>query len=167
VTKTRLEAFSDGVFAIAITLLVIEIRPPEVHEGERLAHALWAQWPSYVAYLVSFLTIGVIWLNHHRIFEQVARVDGPLLLLNLNLLLWTQGPGKVAIRPHWSDDPDCGRRHATGSGPGARIQPQTRSGIWYTSRRGGAVGRAHSLRHLLSWAHRRNSLPSPVELIQE
>jgi len=89
VTKTRLEAFSDGVFAIAITLLVIEIRPPEVPEGERLAPALWAQWPSYVAYLVSFLTIGVIWLNHHRIFEQVARVDGPLLLLNLNLLLWT------------------------------------------------------------------------------
>ena len=71
-TKTRLEAFSDGVLAIAITLLVIEIRPPEL-QGERLAHALWAQWPSYVAYLVSFLTIGVIWLNHHRIFEQVAR----------------------------------------------------------------------------------------------
>jgi len=89
VTKTRLEAFSDGVLAIAITLLVIEIHPPEVHEGERLAHALWAQWPSYAGYLVSFLTIGVIWLNHHRIFEQVARVDGPLLLLNLNLLLWT------------------------------------------------------------------------------
>jgi len=63
--------------------------PPEVHEGERLAHALWAQWPNYLAYLMSFLTIGVIWLNHHRIFEQVARVDGPLLLLNLNLLLWT------------------------------------------------------------------------------
>ncbi|HKP99898.1 MAG TPA: TMEM175 family protein [Actinomycetes bacterium] len=88
-TKNRLEAFSDGVFAIAITLLVIEIRPPELHEGDRLAQALWAQWPSYVAYLVSFLTIGVIWLNHHRIFDQVARVDGPLLLLNLNLLLWT------------------------------------------------------------------------------
>jgi uncharacterized membrane protein len=110
VTTSRLEAFSDGVLAIAITLLVIEIRPPEVHEGETLAHALWAQWPSYVAYLVSFLTIGVIWLNHHRVFEQVARVDGPLLLLNLNLLLWTalipfptavvaehlQGPGEAA-----------------------------------------------------------------------
>ena len=88
-TTSRLEAFSDGVLAIAITLLVIDIRPPELHQGERLARALWAQWPSYVAYLVSFLTIGVIWLNHHRIFTQVARVDGPLLLLNLNLLLWT------------------------------------------------------------------------------
>ena len=88
-TKSRLEAFSDGVLAIAITLLVIEIHPPEVGRDETLAHALWQQWPSYVAYLVSFLTIGVIWLNHHRVFTQVIRVDGPLLLLNLNLLLWT------------------------------------------------------------------------------
>jgi uncharacterized membrane protein len=88
VTKSRLEAFSDGVLAIAITLLVIEIRPPELH-GETLARALWEQWPSYVAYVVSFLTIGVIWLNHHRVFTQVVRVDGPLLVLNLNLLLWT------------------------------------------------------------------------------
>jgi uncharacterized membrane protein len=90
VTKTRLEAFSDGVFAIAITLLVIELHAPaELEPGETLAHALWLEWPSYVAYLVSFLTIGVIWLNHHRVFTQVARVDGPLLVLNLNLLLWT------------------------------------------------------------------------------
>ncbi|HEX8132535.1 MAG TPA: TMEM175 family protein [Actinomycetes bacterium] len=88
-TKNRLETFSDGVLAIAITLLVIDIRPPEVHRGERLAHALWMQWPSYVAYLVSFITIGVIWLNHHRVLDQVVRVDGPLLLLNLHLLLWT------------------------------------------------------------------------------
>jgi TMEM175 potassium channel family protein len=89
VTKNRLEAFSDGVFAIAITLLVIELHGPELEPGESLASGLWAQWPSYVAYLVSFLTIGVIWLNHHRVFTQVVRVDGPLLVLNLNLLLWT------------------------------------------------------------------------------
>jgi uncharacterized membrane protein len=89
VTKNRLEAFSDGVIAIAITLLVIEIRPPQLGPGERLWHGLWALWPSYVGYLVSFMTIGVIWLSHHRFFEQVARVDGPLLVLNLNLLLWT------------------------------------------------------------------------------
>jgi uncharacterized membrane protein len=88
-SKVRLEAFSDGVLAIAITLLVIEIRPPEVHEGESLAHALRELWPSYLAYLVSFLTIGVIWLNHHGVFQQIVQVDGPLLVLNLNLLLWT------------------------------------------------------------------------------
>ena len=74
-TTTRLEAFSNGVLAIAITLLVIEIRPPALHQGERLASALWAQWPSYVAYLVSFLTIGVIWLNHHRVFTQPGSTD--------------------------------------------------------------------------------------------
>jgi uncharacterized membrane protein len=88
VTKRRLEAFSDRVLAIAITLLVIELRPPQLRTGERLAYALREQWPSYVAYLVSFVTIGVIWLNHHWILEQVVQVDGPLLVLNLNMLLW-------------------------------------------------------------------------------
>ena len=87
-TKNRLEAFSGGVFAIAITLLVIEIRPPELAEGESLARGLWEQWPSYLGYLLSFLVLGVMWLNHHRIFEPARRVDGAVLVLNLNLLLW-------------------------------------------------------------------------------
>ena len=87
-TKNRLEAFSDGVFAIAITLLVIEIRPPTLAQGESLAHGLWEQWPSYLGYLLSFLVLGVMWLNHHRIFEPARRVDGIVLVLNLNLLLW-------------------------------------------------------------------------------
>jgi uncharacterized membrane protein len=87
-TKTRLEAFSDGVFAIAITLLVIEIRPPTPNEGETLARALWEQWPHYLGYFLSFLVLGVMWLNHHRIFEPAQRVDGVVLVLNLNLLLW-------------------------------------------------------------------------------
>jgi TMEM175 potassium channel family protein len=89
VTKSRLEAFSDGVLAIAITLPVIDLRPPQLEPGKRLAHALWQHWPSYVAYLVSFLTIGVLWLNHHWILEQVVQVDVPLLVLNLNVLLRT------------------------------------------------------------------------------
>ena len=87
-TKNRLEAFSDGVFAIAITLLVIEIRPPTLAAGETLAHGLWEQWPSYLGYLLSFLVLGVMWLNHHRILEPARRVDGQVLVLNLNLLLW-------------------------------------------------------------------------------
>ena len=62
-TKNRLEAFSDGVFAIAITLLVIEIRPPDLAEGESLASGLWDQWPSYLGYLLSFLVLGVMWLQ--------------------------------------------------------------------------------------------------------
>jgi TMEM175 potassium channel family protein len=88
ITKARLEAFSDGVLAIVITLLAIELRPPEVEEGQTLASALWEQWPSYLAYLLAFAQIGVIWLNHHRLFDQVRIVDGKLLLLNLNLLMW-------------------------------------------------------------------------------
>ena len=87
-TKNRLEAFSDGVFAIAITLLVIEIHPPTPAEGESLARALWEQWPHYLGYFLSFLVLGVMWLNHHRIFEPARRVDGIVLVLNLNLLLW-------------------------------------------------------------------------------
>jgi TMEM175 potassium channel family protein len=88
ITKARLEAFSDGVLAIVITLLAIELRPPEVDQGQTLASALWEQWPSYLAYLLAFAQIGVIWLNHHRLFDQVRVVDGKLLLLNLNLLMW-------------------------------------------------------------------------------
>jgi uncharacterized membrane protein len=88
VGKGRLEAFSDGVMAIAITLLVIELQPPPHEPGVSLASALWSQWPSYVAYIVRFMQIGVIWLNHHRMFQPVRIVDGTLLLLNLLLLLW-------------------------------------------------------------------------------
>jgi uncharacterized membrane protein len=88
ITKSRLEAFSDGVLAIVITLLAIELRPPEVEHGHSLASALWDQWPSYLAFLLAFAQIGVIWLNHHRLFQQVRVVDGKLLLLNLNLLMW-------------------------------------------------------------------------------
>ena len=84
--KTRLEAFSDGVFAIAITLLIIEVRPPDSAAGE-LAGDLVSLWPSYAAYVVSFAIIGIIWVNHHDIFERILTVDRPLLFLNLLLLL--------------------------------------------------------------------------------
>lgn len=86
-STNRLEAFSDGVIAIAITLLVLEIGVPETEEGG-LAQALADQWPSYAAYAVSFTVIGIMWMNHHAIFDRVAVVDRPLLVLNLHLLLW-------------------------------------------------------------------------------
>jgi uncharacterized membrane protein len=85
--SNRLEAFSDGVFAIAITLLVLEIEVP-TNAGDRLAHDLGEQWPSYAAYLVSFLVIGIIWMNHHAVIDHLRAVDRPLMALNLFLLLW-------------------------------------------------------------------------------
>jgi uncharacterized membrane protein len=85
----RVEAFSDGVFAIAITLLVLDLGVPardHTKEGA-LAAALGHQWPAYFAYLVSFLVIGIIWVNHHTIFMKVRRVDRLILFTNLALLL--------------------------------------------------------------------------------
>jgi TMEM175 potassium channel family protein len=83
----RLEAFSDGVFAIAITLLIIEIAVPHVGAEENLRPALTDLWPSYFGYVVSFLTIGIIWINHHHMFKDIERVDHTLIVLNLLLLL--------------------------------------------------------------------------------
>ncbi|MCX4744445.1 TMEM175 family protein [Kitasatospora sp. NBC_01287] len=85
--SARVEAFSDGVFAIAITLLVLDIDVPEARSAQGLWHALGAEWPSYCAYLVSFLVIGVMWVNHHTVFSYIARVDRTLVFLNLLLLL--------------------------------------------------------------------------------
>jgi uncharacterized membrane protein len=82
----RLEAFSDGVFAIAITLLVLEIHVPEPGTG-KLSHELAAQWPSYAAFFVSFLTIGIIWINHHAMLRRLARADHSILIWNLFLLM--------------------------------------------------------------------------------
>ena len=83
----RVEAFSDGVFAIAITLLILEIHVPEVATGESLRVAIPHQWPSFLAFLASFMTIGVMWLNHHRLFTLIDKCDDGLIALNLLLLL--------------------------------------------------------------------------------
>ncbi len=84
----RLETFADGVFAIAATLLIISVdagvgSPGGVH----LRHHLLAAWPSYVAYAVSFLTIGIIWANHHTVMNQIDRADRTLLMLTVGFLL--------------------------------------------------------------------------------
>jgi uncharacterized membrane protein len=83
--SSRLEAFSDGVFAIAATLLVLELRVPA--EATDLSGALLRLWPAYAAYLVSFVTIGIIWVNHHTLLEHCRRVDRRFLYLNLMLLV--------------------------------------------------------------------------------
>lgn len=85
----RVEAFSDGVFAIAITLLVLELHVPkqtEIAVGG-LGSALLHEWPAYVAFLVSFLSILIMWFNHHKLFNYIRKVDSLLLYLNGFLLL--------------------------------------------------------------------------------
>lgn len=84
--SSRTEAFSDGVFAVAITLLVLNVEVPR-SGAEPLKHALTALWPSYAAYLVSFTTIGIMWVNHHAIFKCIRFVDRPLQFINLFLLM--------------------------------------------------------------------------------
>jgi len=82
----RIEAFSDGVFAIAITLLILEIKIPSAGSGD-LSRQLLRQWPSYVAFVISFAFIGIMWINHHRLFTYIKRSNNVLLFLNLLLLL--------------------------------------------------------------------------------
>jgi uncharacterized membrane protein len=87
VDRSRLEAFSDGVFAVAIMLLALNLvvaRPGH----ETLLHQLGTHWPVFVAYLISFFIIGIVWVNHHALVRGIAVVDRTLLFLNLVLLLF-------------------------------------------------------------------------------
>ncbi|MDQ3811805.1 MAG: TMEM175 family protein [Chloroflexota bacterium] len=87
----RIEAFSDGVFAIAITLLIIEVRVPELADDARSAvglfEALVRQWPSYLGFLISFVVIGIMWANHHNIFKYIRRSNHVFVMLNVLLLM--------------------------------------------------------------------------------
>jgi len=85
VDRGRLEAFSDGVFAVAITLLALNLTVPG---GKDLLMQLTQHWPAFAGYLVSFLTIGIIWVNHHVLIKSITTVDRMLLFLNLVLLLF-------------------------------------------------------------------------------
>ncbi len=88
-TKSRLEAFSDGVLAIAITLLTLDLPVPGPDETP---HGLWSalvdDWPKFAAYALSFTVIGIMWVNHHGLMNRVAIVDRTLLFINLLLLLF-------------------------------------------------------------------------------
>ena len=101
---TRLETFSDGVFAIAATILVLEIG---VDTAGDLGDALLDLWPSYLAYATSFLTIGIIWINHHYCVQVMNRVDRTLLFINLILLLTVAFlPFPTKLVAEYLDKPD-------------------------------------------------------------
>jgi uncharacterized membrane protein len=82
---SRIEAFSDGIFSIAATLLILELKPPA--PGQPFWQGILAQWPGFASFLLSFLFIGIMWINHHRLFTHVRRADDFLMLANLLLLL--------------------------------------------------------------------------------
>jgi uncharacterized membrane protein len=88
----RIEAFSDGVFAVAITLLVFDLKVPQISTGGTnpvidLGNALFKQWPSYLAFVTSFATILIMWVSHHSIFKMVYKSDSPFLFANGLLLM--------------------------------------------------------------------------------
>jgi uncharacterized membrane protein len=102
----RLETFSDGIFAFAATLLVLN-----VHEsGGSIQHGLEHAWPSYAAYAISFLTIGIIWANHHTVFSQIARVNRTFLMINVVFLM------VVAFSPFSTHILAVSMRHGTRAG---------------------------------------------------
>ena len=82
--KTRLEAFSDGVIAIIITIMVLELRAPH---GEQLSD-LRPLWPTFLSYVLSFIFIAIYWNNHHHLMHAVERVNGAILWSNIHLLFW-------------------------------------------------------------------------------
>jgi uncharacterized membrane protein len=86
-SKGRLEAFSDGVIAVAITLLVLDLRVPSPGGPHSLGHNLGHMWPNYLAYVISFVTIGIIWINHHAMIGRLREPDHTILALNLLLLM--------------------------------------------------------------------------------
>jgi uncharacterized membrane protein len=83
-STNRLESFSDGVLAVAITLLILDVTVPD---SDHLAHALGQQWAHYAAYVVSFVTIGIIWINHHVMIGRLRETDHSILMLNTVLLM--------------------------------------------------------------------------------
>jgi uncharacterized membrane protein len=90
-TKNRVEAFADGVFAIIVTLLVLEIKVPHIviHDNaEQLLFALIGILPKFISWLISFFTVCVIWVNHHRLFKRCSGINQGLFWLNALLLLW-------------------------------------------------------------------------------
>jgi uncharacterized membrane protein len=91
VNKTRFEAFSDGVFGFAATLLILGFALPQLHyaSDRELAPALLRLWPNVIAYALSFSVIGIMWQNHHALFRLVARIDRMTVFLNLLLLAGT------------------------------------------------------------------------------
>ncbi|MBS1903838.1 MAG: DUF1211 domain-containing protein [Bacteroidetes bacterium] len=152
---SRLEAFTDGVFAIAITLLVLDIHVPV--PGRSLVQGLLADWPTFLAFLVGFFTILVCWINHHYMFQFIRRSNGQVLLLNgLKLLVVSVTPFVTAVLSKYLQGAESGTAVVIYTGNFA-LMGSTMGCLWhYASRNGLATAesatvlRANDTLYLLS-----------------
>jgi uncharacterized membrane protein len=127
---TRVEAFSDGVFAIAITLLVLELTVPEGSEDD-LLEAIVDQWPSYLAYVVSFATIGATWLRHAALTHHLQRVDAAFVRLNLLVLMVVASlPFPTRLLGEYAREDDAERVAATVFGVALLVTATLVSALW-------------------------------------
>lgn len=134
----RVEAFSDGVFAIAITLLILDVKAPSKGSGRSLAFQLTHQWPQYDAYVVSFLVIGIMWANHHQVFSYVARVDRTLLFLNLLLLMGVSAlPWATSVVSSYLDQPKGAQLAVAVYGGFMVVHALTFTALWWWLTRSG------------------------------
>jgi len=137
----RVEAFSDGVFAIAITLLVLEIKlPPSdlTGHGSSLLPELLRLWPSYLGYVISFITIGVMWVNHHSMFVLIRRTDRYFLLLSV-LFLMCIGflPFPTAVLAEYLPEPKGRRIAVAGYSASFVLIALAYNALWWYAARGG------------------------------
>ncbi|NRD77111.1 DUF1211 domain-containing protein [Bacillus sp. BRMEA1] len=86
-SSERMVTYVDAIFAIALTLLVIEIKIPEHADGDNLIMTLWQEWPKFISFLISFMIISVVWFNHHTMFHYIKKIDHTLILMNTILML--------------------------------------------------------------------------------
>jgi uncharacterized membrane protein len=140
---TRVEAFSDGIFAIAITLLVLEIRVPPADltgHGTTLLPALLRLWPSYLGYLISFITIGIMWVNHHSMFMLIRRIDRYFLLLSVVFLMFIAFlPFTTAVLAEYLSEPK-GRQIALASYSATFVLiALAYNAVWWYAARGGRL----------------------------
>jgi uncharacterized membrane protein len=140
----RLEAFSDGVFAVAITLLALNLSVPGPGHGP-LGEQLTSHWPAFAAFVVSFLNIGIIWVNHHALFRNFSEVDRVLLFLNLLLLFF------VVTIPFATATIADYLRHG---GPDAALAAAIYQGVF--------LGMALAFGAMFWWSIRREHLKTPL-----
>jgi len=140
----RLETFADGVFAIAATLLILSVGVGiESSQGVHLRQELLSSWPSYVAYVVSFMTIGIIWANHHTVMNQIARADRTFLMLTVVFLMVVAFiPFPTRLVQLYISDPTNAAAATVAYGITLTLTAVTFNALWFYAVRGGRLLRA-------------------------